>query len=158
RVVLPPAALTGVAAPRQTEPGMAPLPQRLRVLVVDDEPRVAEMLQRVLRRDHEVVAVSCGKAALDQVQAGAWFDAIVTDVMMPNMTGLELLDELVRIAPEQAKRLILLSGGVFTSETQARLDEIGTLQLEKPTNSNELRRAVMTIATRPSGEIVPVAS
>ena len=158
RVVLPPATMTAVAGPRQTEPGMAPLPQRLRVLVVDDEPRVAEMLQRVLRRDHEVVAVSCGRDALDQVQAGVWFDAIVTDVMMPNMTGLELLDELVQLAPEQAKRLILLSGGVFTAETRARLDEIGTLQLEKPTNSNELRRAVMTIATRPSGELVPAAS
>jgi C4-dicarboxylate-specific signal transduction histidine kinase/ligand-binding sensor domain-containing protein/ActR/RegA family two-component response regulator len=159
RVVLPPAAVTGAAGPRQTEPKMAPLLQRLRVLVVDDEPRVAEMLQRVLRRDHEVVAVACGRDALEQVQAGVWFDAIVTDVMMPNMTGLELLDELVQIAPEQAKRLILLSGGVFTPETRARLDEIGTLQLEKPTNSNELRRAVMTIATRPSApELVSAAS
>jgi CheY-like chemotaxis protein len=127
---------------------MAPLPQRLRVLVVDDEPRVAEMLQRVLRRDHDVVAVSNGRAALDEVSAGAWFDAIVTDVMMPNMTGIELLEELVRIAPDQARRLIFLSGGVFTPETRERLDELGTLQLEKPTTSSELRRAVMTIATR----------
>jgi len=79
--------------------------------------------------------------------------------MMPNMTGLELLEELVAIAPEQAKRLILLSGGVFTPETRARLEQIGTLQLEKPTNSNELRRAVMTIATRPSApEVVSAAS
>ena len=127
-------------------------------MVVDDEPRVAEMLQRVLRRDHEVVAVSCGKAALEQVRAGVWFDAIVTDVMMPNMTGIELLEELVRIVPEQARRLIFLSGGVFTPETRGRLDEMGTLQLEKPTNSSELRRAVMTIATRTSPIAVEVAA
>jgi len=160
RVVLPPATVTAAPERRPSETRTQALPQRLRVLVVDDEPRVAEMLQRVLRRDHEVVAVSCGKDALDQVKAGGWFDAIVTDVMMPNMTGLELLDELVQIAPEQAKRLILLSGGVFTPETRARLEEIGTLQLEKPTNSNELRRAVMTIATRPSAapEVVSAAS
>jgi PAS domain S-box-containing protein len=147
RVVLPPAAAPAVAAPAPSEPAHPAAPQRFRVLVVDDEPRVAEMLQRVLRRDHDVVTVSCGKAALEQVRAGTWFDAIVTDVMMPNMTGLELLDELVEVAPEQAKRLILLSGGVFTPETRVRLDELGTMQLEKPTNSNELRRAVMAIAT-----------
>jgi PAS domain S-box-containing protein len=147
RIVLPPATAPAAPTARPSETAMPALQQRLRVLVVDDEPRVAEMLQRVLRRDHDVIAVSCGKAALEQVRAGAWFDAIVTDVMMPNMTGLELLDELVRIAPEQAKRLILLSGGVFTAETRARLDEIGTLQLDKPTNSNELRRAVLMIAT-----------
>jgi PAS domain S-box-containing protein len=148
RVVLPPAQAPAPANPRAAEPGVAPLPQRLRVMVVDDEPRVAEMLQRVLRRDHEVIAVSCGKAALEQVTAGVWFDAIVTDVMMPNMTGIELLEEILRIAPDQARRLIFLSGGVFTPETRERLDEMGTLQLEKPTNSSELRRAVMTIATR----------
>jgi PAS domain S-box-containing protein len=156
RVVLPPAVVTAAPATRASEKLIPVLSQRLRVLVVDDEPRVAEMLQRVLRRDHDVVAVSCGRSALEQVHAGAWFDAIVTDVMMPNMTGLELLDELVRIAPEQAKRLILLSGGVFTPETRARLDEIGTLQLDKPTNSNELRRAVMAIATRAPTTPVPL--
>jgi PAS domain S-box-containing protein len=158
RVVLPAASLVVAPPPRPSEQLLPVLPQRLRVLVVDDEPRVAEMLQRVLRRDHDVVAVSCGKSALEQVRDGAWFDAIVTDVMMPNMTGLELLDELARIAPEQASRLILLSGGVFTPETRARLDELGTLQLEKPTNSHELRRAVMAIATRAPTAPVPLES
>jgi CheY-like chemotaxis protein len=100
----------------------------------------------VLRRDHEVVAVSCGRAALDQVGAGVWFDAIVSDVMMPNMTGIELLEALVHLDPEQAKRLIFLSGGVFTPETRARLDDLGTVQLEKPIAAKELRRAVMGVA------------
>jgi CheY-like chemotaxis protein len=104
------------------------------------------MLARVLRRDHEVVAVSCGREALDQVAAGAWFDAIVSDVMMPNMTGVELLEALVELAPAQAKRLIFLSGGVFSPETRIRLDELGTLQLEKPINTKDLRRQVMSVA------------
>jgi signal transduction histidine kinase/ActR/RegA family two-component response regulator len=151
RVVLPAAVISATAMDAPTEPMIPMIAQRLRVMVVDDEPRVAEMLERVLRRDHDVVAVSCGKDALERVRAGAWFDAIVTDVMMPNMTGLELLEELALLAPEQARRLIFLSGGVFTPETRARLDEMGSLQLEKPTNSQELRRAVMTVATRAGG-------
>jgi PAS domain S-box-containing protein len=145
RVVLPPAAQEAAPA-RLTTPPVAAAQQRLRVLVVDDEPLVVDMLARVLRRDHEVVAVSCGRDALEQVGAGVWFDAIVSDVMMPNMTGIELLEALVRLDPVQARRLIFLSGGVFTPETRARLDALGTLQLEKPVGTKDLRRAVMSVA------------
>jgi CheY-like chemotaxis protein len=146
RVVLPPAPAPEIAVARVTTPPLAMRPERLHVLIVDDEPLVADMLARVLRRDHEVVAVSNGSAALAQISAGTWFDAIVSDVMMPNMTGIELLDALVRLDPEQAKRLIFLSGGVFTQQTRARLDALGTLQLEKPVGTKELRRAVMSVA------------
>jgi CheY-like chemotaxis protein len=145
--VLPPAAELEVAPVRPASPALPRPTQRLRILVVDDEPLVIDMLARVLRRDHEVVAVSCGRAALEQISGGGWFDAIVSDVMMPNMTGIELLEALVQLDPEQARRLIFLSGGVFTPETRARLDELGTLQLEKPISMKELRRAVLAVAT-----------
>ena len=146
RVELPAAVPAAVVAP----PAIAPAPaahRRLRVMAVDDEPRVLEMLARVLRRDHEVVAVSCGDAALAQIRGGASFDVIISDVMMPNMTGLELLDELVAIAPAQARRMLFLSGGVFTAETRARLDELGAVQLEKPVSAEQLRDAVRSAAT-----------
>jgi PAS domain S-box-containing protein len=152
RVVLPAAPDLEIAPAQPTSPAAPRSAERLRILVVDDEPLVIEMLARVLRRDHDVVAVSCGQDALDQVSGGGWFDAIVSDVMMPNMTGIELLEALVQLEPLQAKRLIFLSGGVFTPETRARLDELGTLQLEKPVSMKELRRAVMSIATSGDGD------
>jgi CheY-like chemotaxis protein/two-component sensor histidine kinase len=151
RVVLPPVAAPELVVAPAPGPELPAPPTRPRVMVVDDEPLVAEMLQRILRRDHDVVAVSCGQAALEQVSSGAWFDAIVSDVMMPNMTGIELLEALVELAPEQAKRLIFLSGGVFSPETRTRLDELGTLQLEKPINTKELRSSVMSVVTAPPG-------
>jgi PAS domain S-box-containing protein len=158
RVVLPAAAAPQVqAAAHDSHP--APAAHRLRVLVVDDEPLVLEMLARVLRRDHEVVTAACGQAALALVRDGAWFDAIVSDVMMPNMTGLELLEALVELAPDQARRFIFLSGGVFTPETRARLDELGALQLEKPVNARELRSAVLvTAATAAAGAATGAAA
>lgn len=120
--------------------------QRHRVMVIDDEPLVAEMLCRTLRRDHEITVESCGKDALDRIAGGARFDAIVSDVMMPNMTGLELLEELLVVAPDQARKIIFLSGGVFSAQTRHRLDELGAPQLAKPVDTSELRSCIQRIA------------
>jgi CheY-like chemotaxis protein len=133
-----------------TPPALAavsdPAVPRTRVLIVDDEPLVAETFGRMLSREHDVTVVPTGQAALDKVAGGAWFDAIVSDVMMPNMTGLELLDHLVRLAPEQARRLIFVSGGVFTGQARATLDALGTVQLEKPISARALRACVQRVA------------
>jgi CheY-like chemotaxis protein len=151
RVTIP-----GLAEP--VEAAIAPVatagapPTRRRVMVVDDEPLVAEMLSRTLRRDHEITVESSGRDALRRIHDGARFDAIVSDVMMPNMTGIELLEELRRVAPDQARRLIFLSGGVFSAQTRVRLDELGAPQLAKPVNTGELRSWVARVA---AGEPAP---
>lgn len=128
-----------------------PPAQRHHVMVVDDEPLVVEMLSRALRRDHEITVESCGRDALRRIAGGARFDAIVSDVMMPNMTGIELLEELMRIAPDQARRLIFLSGGAFSAQTRVRLDELGAPQLAKPVDTNELRSCVLRVVTSAEG-------
>ena len=99
RVVLP-AARRG--AGRRPDRRRAPArraacgPRRHRVLLVDDEPQVAHTMERLLRRDYDVTVALCGQDALEHITRGARFDAIVSDVMMPNMTGIELLEELQR--------------------------------------------------------------
>jgi PAS domain S-box-containing protein len=142
-----PSAPAVVAA--EAVPAAAP---RSRLLVIDDEPLVAEMLCRTLRREHEISVDSCGRDALQRILGGARFDAILSDVMMPNMTGLELFEELTRAVPDQARRMIFLSGGVFSTQTRARLDELGAPQLAKPVDNAELRRWVKRMVTgEPSG-------
>jgi PAS domain S-box-containing protein len=128
------------------EPGAS---ERLRVMIVDDDPMVADLIARRLRSDHEVIVVSCGSDALAQIQQGVWFDAIISDVMMPNMTGIELLEQLVEVAPRQAERVIFLSGGVFAPESRARLDALRALLLEKPVDMKVLRAAIATVAASP---------
>jgi PAS domain S-box-containing protein len=120
--------------------------RRHRVMLVDDEPQVAQTIERLLRRDYDITVALCGKDAIDHIIRGARFDAIVSDVMMPNMTGIELIEELQRLAPDQAQRLIFLSGGVFTAQTRERLDQIGAPQLEKPVTARELRAWVTRVA------------
>ncbi|MEO7731430.1 MAG: ATP-binding protein, partial [Kofleriaceae bacterium] len=123
------------------------LVRRPRVMLVDDEPMVAQTIERLLRRDYDITIASCGRDALAHVAGGARFDAIVSDVMMPNMTGIEMLEELQRTAPGQAARVVFLSGGAFTAQTRERLDLLGAPQLEKPVTAKELRACVLRIAT-----------
>jgi PAS domain S-box-containing protein len=147
RVVLPAAAdLAASVSPAIAEDvPAATAERRRRVLLVDDEALVAHTMERLLRRDFDITIALCGQDALDHVTKGARFDAIISDVMMPNMTGIELLEELQRMAPDQAQRLIFLSGGAFTARTRERLDQLGVLQLEKPVSAKELRACVMRI-------------
>jgi CheY-like chemotaxis protein len=148
RIVLPghiaPAAPAPVAA-RHDEPGINGS-RRYRVMLVDDEPQVAHTIERLLRRDFDITVALCGQDALDHIARGTRFDAIVSDVMMPNMTGIELIEQLQRTAPDQAERLIFLSGGVFTAQTHERLEEFGVPKLEKPVTAKELRAQVIRVA------------
>jgi CheY-like chemotaxis protein len=99
----------------------------------------------MLNTDYDLTVASCGATAIEHVAAGTWYDAIITDVMMPNMTGVELFDRLETMAPDQAMRVIFLTGGVFTTQTQTRLEVAGNPQLQKPVSSQELRACVASM-------------
>jgi two-component system, NtrC family, response regulator PilR len=70
-----------------------------RILVVDDEPGIRVMLSAALKREgYEVLLASDGKGALAALEAGP-MDVVVTDIRMPQMTGIELLDAAKRVDP-----------------------------------------------------------
>jgi CheY-like chemotaxis protein/anti-sigma regulatory factor (Ser/Thr protein kinase) len=156
KVVLP-AAPEQPAAPPPVDraPAAAHGARRHRVMLVDDEPLVANSIERLLRRDYDVTIASCGQDAIDHITGGERFDAIVSDVMMPNMTGIELIEELQRLAPDQAERLIFLSGGAFTAQTRERLDQLGAPQLEKPVSASELRACLAQLVDGRTAEDAP---
>jgi CheY-like chemotaxis protein len=113
-----------------------------RLLIVDDEEVFAGSLQRLLSNEHEVTVVTSGRAALDRLCAGEQFDAIVSDLMMPGTSGVDLHAELRRIAPEQAERIIFLTGGVVSRRAQQFLESVANCWFEKPCNLQELRAAI----------------
>ncbi|HEX3477352.1 MAG TPA: two-component regulator propeller domain-containing protein [Kofleriaceae bacterium] len=156
RVVLPPAPDQPAVRPPTTAEVEAELTarRRKRIMLVDDEPLVAHSIERLLRRDYDVTIACCGQEAIDHIVRGVRFDAIVSDVMMPNMTGIELLEELQRMVPDQAQRLVFLSGGAFTAQTRERLDQLGAPQLEKPVTAKELRACLVKIV-RDAGSPAP---
>ena len=113
-----------------------------RILVVDDDPMVGTTLRRVLERDHEVIVVESGREALTLIGAGQRYDVILCDVMMPQMTGIELYAELGHLAPDQQERMIFVTGGTFTPKARAFFEKAPNALIEKPFNLRNLRAVV----------------
>jgi CheY-like chemotaxis protein len=80
------------------------------VLVIDDEPLVALMIQRTLEPAYKVSVQHSGRAALELFERGERYDAVITDLRMPDGDGGWLHGEIARIDPAQAGRMVFLSG------------------------------------------------
>jgi PAS domain S-box-containing protein len=125
--------------------------RRGRILVVDDEVFVVRGVQRVLSKNHDVVAALAAGEALALCASGEKFDLIICDLMMPEMSGMDLHRELMRLVPEQAKRMIFLTGGAFTPKARRFLSETPKEHIEKPFDPANLRAIVQRYCSREGG-------
>jgi signal transduction histidine kinase len=141
RVSLPP---TGPGLFRPGPPLLeTPRPvRRGRVLVIDDEPTIATAIARTLAVEHDVITETRAAEALSRLRRGERFDVIFCDLMMPQMTGMDLHRTLVAELPEQAVRMIFLTGGAFTPGARRFLEEVPNLRIEKPFDTRLLRTIV----------------
>ena len=137
RVLLPPAT---EALPSPEIPALAPAPRSGgSLLVVDDEPLVAEAISRELGGELRVVIATNAGRALARIAAEP-FQHILCDLMMPGMSGAALHDEVAFRHPELAERFIFMTGGAFTPAARAFLSAWKGRVLEKPIDLNTLRR------------------
>ena len=141
RLTLPPAA-TRERVPESTIPPKSSPTRRGTVLVIDDEEPLVQAIRRYLSIDHDVTAVFSGTDALDRLGRGERYDVILCDLMMPQVTGMKLHDELLRIDPTQAARIVFLTGGAFTPAAREFLDGVPNRRLEKPFDLKALRKLV----------------
>jgi CheY-like chemotaxis protein len=111
-----------------------------RILIVDDEVGLGRALQRLFR-DYDTVVNTRAQDALDRVVIGERFDLILSDVGMPGMSGCDLYDEIRRVAPEQAARMVFVTGG-SDERSERALAASGQPVLAKPFNPKELRSFV----------------
>jgi CheY-like chemotaxis protein len=116
--------------------------RRARVLVVDDEPFVAESLRLVLSDEFSVTALTQPEQALAGIDGGDTFDVILCDVMMPTMGGVELRDRIELVAPDQAARIVFITGGIVKAEVRAALERVSNAWLEKPLDLDGLRELI----------------
>jgi PAS domain S-box-containing protein len=146
RVTLPAADPQQAAGPDSptVEPGGAS-GRRGRLAVVDDEAGVRRALCRLLGTEHDLEEFENARELAERVVEGARYDAILCDLMMPDMTGMELFGVLRRVSPAQADAMIFMTGGTFTPEAQAFLIEVPNRRLEKPFEAGTLRALVRSL-------------
>ncbi len=125
-------------------------PRRGRVLVVDDEPLIGTAIRRTLQREHEVVTLTSGREALTRLLAGECFDVILCDVMMPELSGVELYHQLARHQPSLTERLVFLTGGAFTPIAREFLAGVKNRRMDKPFSGQDLSDLVQSMVVWPA--------
>jgi PAS domain S-box-containing protein len=148
RVTLPPSSIVE----RPSRPSAAPTSSELRgaerrgrVLVVDDEPLIGKSVQLLLSTRHDVVPLTSAREAYDRLISGERWDAVLCDLMMPEMTGMDLYERLEKRSPELARRMVFLTGGAFTPRARAFLEQARNPRVEKPFDEETLAAAIATV-------------
>lgn len=116
-----------------------------RILIVEDTPLMRDSLVDVLSASgHEAITADNGVDACDIIAAGTLFDVIITDIIMPEMDGIQAIMEIQTMQPDA--RIIAISGGSARMEKAQGLDtarRLGAVAvLEKPFEVDTLLDAV----------------
>ena len=101
-----------------------------RILVVDDDVRVAGAVRRILR-GYTVEICESGARAVERCLE-VDYDLVVCDVMMPGMSGMDVHRRLTELRPEMVERIVFVTGGTFTPSITEFMDRIPNVVLEKP--------------------------
>ena len=119
-----------------------PVPAKPRVLVIDDEPLLLLSWQRLFARDYDIQTALGGRAGVQRLeQDGAW-DAVVCDLMMPDLDGAAVHEWIRQHRPALAARILFCTGGAFTPRAVAFADLMGDRLLQKPVLPDDLRAAI----------------
>ena len=137
------AAASADAAARAVEPAAV-----ARLLVVDDEPEIVAMLRDMLERaGYEIAVAESGAVALEMVRAAS-FDAVVSDLHMPDMGGAELWQQIAQREPRLGRRMLFVTGDTLSRDTRAFLASAGCGTLEKPFAKADLLARVSELLER----------
>ena len=116
--------------------------QRARVLVVDDEPTILELIEVLLEDLYDVTCVNGGFAAIETLESDPAFDSILCDMTMPEVDGVALHRFLMENLPDLAGKLRFLSGGVHGDRAEQHLRDHPTPIVTKPFTTEALDAAV----------------
>ena len=121
---------------------------RHRILVVDDEENLRDVLVEVLKRDgHEVDSAGDGAEAL-RLLGERRYDLVLTDLRMPGIEGPQLYQAIRERHPDAPPRVIFMSANTGIEEYARFLSETGEPALEKPFNLADMRQVVLQILSK----------
>ena len=117
-----------------------------KILVVDDEPGVRALLEKVLTQSgHSVDTIGDASKALDKLSTGVTYDVILTDVRMPGISGKELYSRIIEKTPEMKNNIIFITGDVMGADIKVFLTQHKLPYLAKPFDIELLKKQIDTI-------------
>ncbi len=135
-----------------TQRRVPPNSDRLRVLLLDDDELILRSMHRSLSDHFECLPIAHGQLALDALRSDEDFDVVVSDVVMPEMNGIEFYSALKLAHPQLAQRTLFLSGGIVSESLYASVAGTGRPCLAKPVDLAELVRSIRRVG-RPFEEL-----
>jgi signal transduction histidine kinase len=143
RVVLPAAPERTLSTPL---PSPASVPQVSgRILIIDDEPKVAEAVRDMFGPGHDTRIVTSGSdalALLTQEPDDQHYDVILCDLHMPGISGMDLHQKLSENRPATAERMVFMTGGTFTERSREFVHRVSNSCIDKPIDVQQLRALV----------------
>jgi PAS domain S-box-containing protein len=114
-----------------------------KILVVDDEPGVRALLEKVLTQSgHSVDTIGDASKAIDKLDAGVIYDVILTDIRMPGMNGTEMYSHILEKTPEMKNRIIFITGDVMGADIKVFLTQNNLPYLAKPFDLKLLKEKI----------------
>lgn len=132
----PPPSSQHSSNPPSSETGSA------RILVVDDDPGVGRALRLMLEEEHDVTCYTSPREALKRLLQDHEFDLVFCDLMMPELTGMDIYQVLRFNRPGYEARIVFMTGGAFTASAKRFLAQVPNARIEKPFNLRALQRMV----------------
>jgi DNA-binding NtrC family response regulator len=111
-----------------------------RVLLIDDEPQIRTLAKEALAR-HDVTLADSGREAIARM-SDATFDVIICDLVMPDLTGMDVYEHAEANAPGELSKFVLMTGGAFTERARAFIAAHGLTVLDKPFSPEKLAAVV----------------
>ena len=119
---------------------------RSRILIIDDEPLLAESLIAVLSQ-YEVVSALTGEEALRLLEEAQEFDAILCDLAMPGISGIEIFERVSRWGRNLESRFVFMTGDAAAGRTARFLEKVKNPRLEKPFEREQLLAALVLVTS-----------
>jgi CheY-like chemotaxis protein len=118
-----------------------------RLLIVDDNVNVARTFA-IMLANHDVEICTEASSAARRILAGERFDVIFCDIMMPAMTGMDFYAVVAKKDPEQAARIVFITGGAFTPAAHEFIASVPNPVLEKPFDAKALDVVLASLLRR----------
>jgi len=120
-------------------------PAAIKVVIVEDEPAAADLFEAMLQvNEYDVIKTHSGTAALSVIRA-EMPDAVLLDIMMPDISGIEVLRFMRREPGLRQIPVVIVSAKALPSDIRTGMEAGATAYLTKPVGLDELRQTVREV-------------